>query len=97
MVFFRRMRIGATMTVVVMMMAVVVVMMVVVVMTVVTVRGQRMRNQVQESVAQQAAGRKAQEYFQESMVFVFVFNGYEEEHEKWQNADGHGRRQRFYP
>lgn len=95
MVFFGRMRIGATMAMVVMMM--VVMMMVMVVMTVVTVRGQRMRNQVQESVAQQAAGRKAQEYFQESMVFVFVFNGYEEEHEKRQNADGHGRRQRFYP
>lgn len=89
MVFFRRMRIGATMAMAVMMM--------VVVMTVVIVRGQRMRNQVQESVAQQSAGCKAQKYFQERMVFVFVFNGYEEKHEKWQHANGHGRRQRFYP
>lgn len=88
MVFFRRMRIDATMAMVVMMM---------VGMTVVMVRGQRMRNQVQESVAQQSAGRKAQEYFQERMVFVFVFNGYEEEHQKWQNADGHGGQQRFCP
>jgi len=76
---------------------VVAMMMVVVVVVVVFERGQRVRDQVQERVAQQSAGREAQEYLEERLVFVLVVDGYEEQYEKRQHADGHGGRQRSDP
>lgn len=67
------------------------------VVAVVMVRGQRVGNEVQERVAQQSAGREAQQYLQEGLVLVFILDGYEEEHAKRQHADGHGGAQRLCP
>lgn len=70
---------------------------IVMMMMMVIVRVQRVRDQVQKRVAQQSAGRETQEYLQERLVFVLVVDGYEEQHEKRQHADGHRGRQRFDP
>lgn len=70
---------------------------VLVAVAVVIVRGQRVGDEVQERVAQQPAGREAQQYLQERLVLVFVLDGYEEQHEKRQHADGHGGAQRLGP
>lgn len=87
-IFFGSVRIDTAMAMIVV---------VIVLMAVMVVGGQRMGDQVQERVSQQSAGREAQEYFQERLVFVFVFDGNEEEYEERQDAYGHGGRQRFYP
>lgn len=74
-----------------------VVMMMVISGSVMVVRGQRMRDQVQKSVAQQSAGGEAEQDLQERLVFFLVLDGYEEEYEERQHADGDGGRQRFHP
>lgn len=84
---FRRVRLVRTAVLVIVAMVVAVMM----------VRGQRVGNEVQERVAQQSAGREAQQHLQEGLLLVFVLDGNEEEHEKRQHADGHGGAERLDP
>lgn len=86
-IFWRR-RFGATILAVVVL---------VMMMMMMFVWGQRVRDQMQERVTQQSARRETQEYLQKRLVFVIVVDGYEEQYEKRQHADGHGGRQRPDP